>query len=226
MELSRSEENYLKAIYHLAQTERDGISTNAISERLETKPSSVTDMVQRLAEKKMLTYKKYKGTKLTKEGEKFAVTIIRKHRLWETFLVNKLGFNWDEVHEIAEQLEHIRSEELIDRLDAFLDYPKNDPHGDPIPDQEGNFNKTQKRLLSALKVGEAGICVGVRDSDDAFLKYLNKKKIAIGSQINILSMESFDNSLQIEVDGKIFFVSKLISDNLYVRTIDHYGTNS
>lgn len=223
MELSRSEENYLKAIYHLEQEHKLGISTNAISEKLETKPSSVTDMVQRLAEKKVLTYKKYKGTKLTALGREKAISIIRKHRLWECFLVDKLGFQWDEVHEIAEQLEHIKSEELINRLDAFLEYPESDPHGDPIPDREGNIKKTRKKLLSQLKVGDAGICVGVKDSDDSFLKFLNKKDIAIGSKITVLSMEPFDNSLEIQVDNSSHFISKSISENLYLQTTDDYG---
>lgn len=218
MEFTRSEENYLKAIYHLSQSLSSEISTNAIAEKLDTKPSSVTDMVQRLAEKQVLTYKKYKGTKLTEKGRQLAVEIIRKHRLWETFLVKKLNFNWDEVHDIAEQLEHIRSEELIDRLDSFLDYPKTDPHGDPIPDKEGNFNKTQKKLLSQMKIGEDGICVGVKDSDTSFLQYLNKKNIAIGTKISILARESFDNSLQIIVEGDKFFISKGVSENLYIKT--------
>ena len=218
MEFTRSEENYLKAIYHLSQSNGSEISTNAIAEKLDTKPSSVTDMVQRLADKKVLTYKKYKGAKLTEKGKQLAVEIIRKHRLWETFLVEKLDFNWDEVHDIAEQLEHIRSEELINRLDSFLEYPKTDPHGDPIPDKEGNFNKTQKKLLSQMKIGEEGICVGVKDSDTSFLQYLNKKNIAIGTKISILARESFDNSLQIDVGGDKFFISKGVSENLYIKT--------
>lgn len=218
MELSRSEENYLKAIYHLGQFSATEISTNAIAEKLETKPSSVTDMVQRLAEKKVLTYKKYKGTKLTAEGQNRAIEVIRKHRLWETFLVEKLEFQWDEVHQIAEQLEHIQSEELINRLDAFLGHPQTDPHGDPIPDKNGMIKKTQKKILSGLAVGETGICVGVKDSDDKFLKFLNKKNIAIGTSISVKAKEEFDRSLQIQVGDSIFFVSRQISENLYVRT--------
>ena len=137
--LSKSEENYLKAIYHLSFNAKGGISTSAIAQQLETKSSSVTDMIKKLADKSLVLYKKYQGVTLTAEGEKIAANVIRKHRLWEVFLVEKLNFNWDEVHEVAEQLEHIHSEKLIDELDALLDYPKRDPHGDPIPDKDAEF---------------------------------------------------------------------------------------
>ena len=139
---SLAEENYIKSIYHLQQEVGKEVSTNAIADMMETKPSSVTDMVQKLADKKVLSYRKYKGAKLTADGEIIAANIIRKHRLWEVFLVDKLKFHWDEVHEIAEQLEHVQSDELIKRLDAFLGSPAFDPHGDPIPDAQGNFKKT------------------------------------------------------------------------------------
>ncbi|MAY23906.1 MAG: iron-dependent repressor [Flavobacteriaceae bacterium] len=217
MNFSLSEENYLKTIFHLEQHFKEGVSTNAIAEKLETKPSSVTDMVQKLAEKEVIRYVKYKGTTLTEKGRKVAIKIIRKHRLWEVFLVDKLDFQWDEVHEIAEQLEHIASEELINRLDEFLGFPTVDPHGDPIPTKEGLIKNSQKRLLSKLSVGEQGICVGVKDSESEFLKFLDKKNIAIGSQIEVLSKEEFDHSLQINLDGKLLYISKLISDNLYIK---------
>lgn len=213
-----AEENYLKTIYHLESLFGEGVSTNAIAEKLETKPSSVTDMVQKLADKKLLTYIKYKGTSLTDLGKKEATNIIRKHRLWEVFLLEKLQFQWHEVHEIAEQLEHIQSEELVDRLDAFLGYPTTDPHGDPIPDKNGYFKATDKKLLAAMKVSEQGICVGVKDSDDEFLKYLDKKNIAIGSMITLLAKEDFDHSLHIKVDDHSFFITKAISENLFVKS--------
>lgn len=219
MRFSLSEENYLKTIYHLQQNVGDEVSTNAIAERLETKPSSVTDMVQKLADKKVLTYVKYKGTSLTPLGHQIAVNIIRKHRLWEVFLVEKLLYSWDEVHEIAEQLEHIQSESLIDRLDEFLGFPKVDPHGDPIPDQNGQFKKVEKQLLSRLAVGRKGLCVGVKESDSEFLKYLDKRAIAIGTEITVLSIEDFDDSMQILVNGDRFFISKKIAENLYVKVI-------
>ncbi len=211
-----AEENYLKNIYHLEQELQCEVSTNAIAERMETKPSSVTDMVQKLAEKEMLSYKKYKGTLLTPNGRKKAASVIRKHRLWEVFLVEKLNFHWDEVHDIAEQLEHIQSDELIIRLDKFLDSPDFDPHGDPIPDKHGNVKNSEKRLLSELEKDGRGICVGVKETTPDFLQYLDKKKISIGTKIKVLGKEFFDGSMVIQVGREQFFISKRIADNLYV----------
>ncbi len=213
-----AEENYLKAIFHLEHQLKSGVPTNAIAERMETKPSSVTDMVQKLADKQMLSYQKYKGTQLTVEGRKIAAGVIRKHRLWEVFLVDKLNFNWDEVHEIAEQLEHIQSSELVGRLDEFLGHPEFDPHGDPIPDKHGNLKLTQKKLLSELKENQHGICVGVKESGTDFLKYLDTKKISIGSEIIVLGIEDFDGSMNIQVEENQFFISKKTAENLYVKT--------
>jgi len=215
---SLAEENYLKNIYHLEQESKGGVSTNAIAERMETKPSSVTDMVQKLAEKKMLSYKKYKGTTLTKDGLKIATGVIRKHRLWEVFLVDKLKFHWDEVHEIAEQLEHIHSEELIIRLDKYLGHPDFDPHGDPIPDKHGNVKPTEKKLLSELEKKQRGVCVGVKETGSEFLQYLDKRKITIGTKINVLGKEFFDGSMIIQVGRDQFFISKKTAENLYIQT--------
>ena len=136
-----SEENYLKTIYHLTIISDSEISTNAIAEKMETKASSVTDMLKKLAEKDLVDYKKYQGVSLTEKGKLSAKMIVRKHRLWEVFLVEKLDFSWDEVHDIAEQLEHIKSEKLINKLDDFLGNPTEDPHGDPIPDKNGKLPK-------------------------------------------------------------------------------------
>lgn len=216
---SLAEENYLKAIYHLEQQFQGEVSTNAIAERMETKPSSVTDMVQKLAEKKLLSYKRYKGTLLTPEGRKIAASVIRKHRLWEVFLVEKLNFHWDQVHEIAEQLEHVHSEELISRLDSFLGSPDFDPHGDPIPDKHGNVKRTEKKLLSEMEKKQRGVCVGVRESSSEFLQYLDKKKITIGTKITVLGKEFFDGSMIIQVGRDQFFISKKIAENLFVQTI-------
>lgn len=213
-----AEENYLKNIFHLQQTSPEGVSTNAIAEKLETKPSSATDMVQKLADKNVLSYIKYKGVTLTDEGKRIAANIIRKHRLWEVFLVEKLQFQWDEVHEIAEQLEHIHSEDLIARLDQFLEFPTVDPHGDPIPDSNGNFKKTEKKLLSNLQKSQTGICVGVKESGVDFLQYLDKRNIGIGSEITILEKDDFDDSITIEVLNKTLFITKKIAENLYVQT--------
>ena len=189
---SLSEENYLKSIFHLQTISGKGISKSAIAKKLDTKPSSVTDMIKKLADKQVLVYKKYQGVTLTNLGMKVAASIIRKHRLWEVFLVEKLNFSWDEVHDVAEQLEHIKSPKLINELDEFLGFPKKDPHGDPIPDKDGNFQKIEKRLLSTLEENKFGICVGVNDSSSEFLKYLDKHQISLGQQIKVISKESFD----------------------------------
>jgi DtxR family Mn-dependent transcriptional regulator len=214
-----AEENYLKAIFHLEHELQSEISTNAIAERMDTKPSSVTDMVQKLSEKKLLIYKRYKGVSLTEAGRKVAAGVIRKHRLWEVFLVEKLNFHWDEVHEIAEQLEHIQSEELITRLDQFLGSPDFDPHGDPIPDKHGVLKRTEKKLLSEIEKNQQGICVGVKESSPEFLQYLDKKKVSIGTKITVLGKEFFDGSMIIQVFDDQFFISKTVAENIYVQTI-------
>ncbi len=216
--MTLAEENYLKTIFHLERKLKSEVSTNALAERMQTRASSVTDMMQKLADKKMLVYKKYKGVQLTEKGKKAAAYVVRKHRLWEVFLVDKLNFHWDEVHEIAEQMEHINSVELIKRLDAFLGHPDFDPHGDPIPDKDGNIKKAEKRLLSELIKNQIGICVGVKESSPEYLQYLDKKKISIGTKINVLGKEFFDGSMMIQAGRDQFFVSKQIAENLYVQT--------
>ena len=166
---SQAEENYLKAIYSLELEHDKGVSTNLIAEKMLTKASSVTDMIRKLSEKSLVDYVKYKGVHLTEEGHKVAVSTIRKHRLWESFLVKKLGFKWDEVHDIAEQLEHIKSEALVNRLDEFLGFPKVDPHGDPIPDRDGYIYKQDQVQLSTLKPTDKALITAVKDSSDDFL---------------------------------------------------------
>ena len=214
---SKSEENYLKAIYHLEAIAKHGASTNAIAGEMETKPSSVTDMVKKLADKGLVNYVKYKGTTLTEKGRKAALGVVRKHRIWEVFLLETLDFQWDEVHDIAEQLEHIKSQELINRLDKFLDYPDYDPHGDPIPDKNGNIKSAEKKLLAELKKGNQGQLVGVRETSPDFLQFLDKRSIAIGSKIKVLGKEFFDGSMVIQVQGEQFFISKKIAENLYIH---------
>ena len=150
--LTQSEENYLKAVYTLSEEFGESVSTNLLAEKIESKPSSVTDMIKKLSEKDLISYQKYQGCTLTEEGRKKALLIIRKHRLWEVFLVEKLKFGWEEVHEVAEQLEHIQSPKLINQLDALLGFPTHDPHGDPIPDKDGNLNMIDKKLLSTLEI--------------------------------------------------------------------------
>ena len=214
-----SEENYLKTIYHLTTSLSTEISTNAIAEMMETKASSVTDMLKKLAEKDLVHYKKYQGVFLTPKGKLAAKMIVRKHRLWEVFLVEKLAFSWDEVHDIAEQLEHIKSEQLINRLDDFLGNPTEDPHGDPIPDRNGQIIKVEKILLSDLKENQSGICVGVKDTSSEFLKYLDRQEIALGSKIKVLSKEVFDLSVRIQLDEKEIAISNKIAANLFVKIV-------
>ena len=215
--MTYSEENYLKTIYHLTSISHFAISTNAIAEKMETKASSVTDMLKKLAEKDLINYIKYQGVSLTEKGQLAAKMIVRKHRLWECFLVEKLDFSWDEVHDIAEQLEHIKSEKLINKLDDFLGNPTEDPHGDPIPDANGRIVKIDKRLLSELEKSQAGICVGVKDTSSDFLQYLDKQEIALGSQIQILEKESFDSSYRIRVGSREIMISNKIASNIYIQ---------
>ena len=219
--MTNSEENYLKVIFHLSQGKNIEVSTNQIANQIKAKPSSVTDMLKKLAEKKLLFYQKYQGVFLTTQGLIRAKMIIRKHRLWEVFLVRKLHFNWDEVHEIAEELEHIRSEKLINHLEEYLGFPKVDPHGDPIPDRSGIIEPTEKLLLSDMEVefDRPYMCVGVKNSSKEYLQYLDRLNINIGAKIVVLSKEAFDYSLKIEVNGKQHGISALASKNLYIKKV-------
>ena len=217
--MTLSEEDYIKVIYHLGKRKKTTVSTNAIAEKMATKPSSVTDMVQKLSDKGLVNYKRYKGVSLTEIGTKTALSLVRKHRLWEVFLVNELDFAWDEVHEVAEQLEHIKSEKLIDSLDMHLGYPKVDPHGDPIPTKNGLFTESIKKLLNEISINTIGICIGVKDSSTSFLKFLDRKKIALGAEIKVLEKEEFDGSLRISINGREIHISKQIATNLYVKEV-------
>ena len=212
-----SEENYLKTIYHITAASGVEVSTNAIAERMETKASSVTDMLKKLAEKELIVYRKYQGVLLTEKGKLSAKMIVRKHRLWEVFLVDKLQFSWDEVHDIAEQLEHIKSEKLINKLDDFLGNPTEDPHGDPIPDVNGVIKKADKLLLSEVEINKKYRCIGVKDSSSEFLKYLDKQKIALGSTFLVKEKEIFDDTLVVEVDSREITISNKIANNLFVH---------
>jgi len=217
--MTLSEENYLKTIYHLIGNSDKEVSTNAIADSIETKASSVTDMLKKLADKDFVNYVKYQGVSLTSKGLLAAKMIVRKHRLWEVFLVEKLDFPWDEVHDIAEQLEHIKSEKLINKLDNFLGNPTEDPHGDPIPNAQGKIIKMEKKLLSELNQNQMGICVGVKDSSAEFLKYLDKNEIALGTKIEILFKEDFDLSLKIKVAQREITISNRIASTLFVKLI-------
>lgn len=217
--MTHSEENYLKIIYHLSLKSDSEVSTNAIAGVMESKPSSVTDMVQKLAEKDLVSYKKYQGVSLTEQGRNAAVNIIRKHRLWEVFLVEKLHFSWDEVHDIAEQLEHIKSEQLINRLDEFLDFPTEDPHGDPIPNKNGVVPKLTRQLLSDAPIQQTFMCVGVKDSSSSFLQYLDKQKIALGTTLQVIEKEEFDNSLKLIINQEEITVSHMVANNIFVKQL-------
>ncbi|MES2592609.1 MAG: metal-dependent transcriptional regulator [Bacteroidota bacterium] len=212
---SFTEENYLKAIYKLIEQEGETVTTNAIAEKMSTKPASVTDMLKKLADKKLINYQKYQGVTLTSKGEKIALTIIRKHRLWEMFLVEKLDFKWDEVHDVAEQLEHINSDKLIEQIDKFLCYPKVDPHGDPIPDAKGKVNIQKSHLLSKFNKNDVCIMTGVVDHSTAFLQYLDKCGLALGNEIKIKDIVEFDHSLQITINkGSTTFISNDVAKNI------------
>ena len=184
--MTTSEENYLKVIYHLSNLSPKGVNTNAIAGMLDTKASSVTDMLKKLSDKELVDYQKYQGVFLTEKGKLNAKMIVRNHRLWEVFLVEKLGFAWDEVHEVAEELEHIRSEKLINQLDKFLNFPSFDPHGYPIPNAKGEIPTIAKQLLSEIETGKNITCVGVKDTSVDFLQYLNKQQISLGTNIKVL----------------------------------------
>lgn len=203
LKYTRSEENYLKAIYGISQRSDKGANTNAIAARLETKASSVTDMIKKLSDKGLVDHQKYKGAELTNSGQEVAVNVIRKHRLWETFLVKHLRFKWDEVHDIAEQLEHVDSDQLIDRLDAFMDYPKFDPHGDPIPDKEGVFEgRSETTILKDIPTNNIARIVGVRNSSDEFLRFLDGIGLRLGTQITVVRIFEFDNSMEVSTHFK------------------------
>lgn len=215
--MTTSEENYLKVIYHLSNLSPKGVNTNAIAAMLDTKASSVTDMLKKLSEKECVNYQKYQGVSLTEKGKLNAKIIVRKHRLWEVFLVEKLGFAWDEVHEVAEELEHIQSEKLINQLDKFLNFPSFDPHGDPIPNAKGEIKKIDKQLVSEIEIGKTITCVGVKDTSVDFLQYLNKQNISLGTKMKVLEKEPFDGTLKIEINNSVLVISDKIANNLFVK---------
>lgn len=214
---SSTEEDYLKAIYKLSEGNTLGVSTNSIAEELSTKASSVSDMVRKLSEKELVNYIKYQGTTLSEEGKSVALKVIRKHRLWEVFLVEKLKFGWEEIHEIAEQLEHIRSPKLIDQLDEHLGFPKTDPHGDPIPDKNGKFPELKMVNLNSLSIGEAGVLIGVSEDSNDFLRYLDSLQLQLGSSIEVLDFFEFDKSLKVKINGNsVATISERVSISLNV----------
>jgi DtxR family Mn-dependent transcriptional regulator len=220
-QLTHSEENYLKEIFHLSGQDGLRVSTNNLAARLNTKASSITDMLQKLADKNYVSYVKYKGCSLTDTGEEIAIQIIRKHRLWETFLVMKLKFGWEEVHDIAEQLEHIESLKLIDSLDQFLGFPKYDPHGDPIPDKHGKIHYRKAKIkLSEAIVGTIVEIINVNEDSVSLLTYLERNNLLLGSELKIIEKYEFDKSMRIALaGGEELNLSKKVIDNIGVKFI-------
>lgn len=214
---SFTEENYLKAIFKLSESSSI-VSTNALAEELDTRAPSVSDMVKKLKAKNLVKYQKYKGVQLTPEGKSIAIRIIRKHRLWEAFLVSKLNFSWDEVHELAEQLEHIVSPKLVDRLDTFLDYPKFDPHGDPIPTKDGVFPNQESRNLNSLQVGEEGKVIGVSQDDAKFLQYLTHIGLKLNDHLKVVNTFEYDGSIEISLNkAPVVHISSEVASNIMVQ---------
>ena len=220
MNFSVSEENYIKSIYHLQQ-ETGLVNTNSLAAEMQTKAASVTDMLKKLSTKKILQYEKYKGFKLTENGKKVALSVVRKHRLWEYFLVEKLGFEWDKVHDIAEELEHISSNELIERLQEFLGNPSFDPHGDPIPDSNGKIPKLLQLNLPALPINKTAVVSSVTNQSPQMLEMLKHYFISIGTSIKVVKRFEFDGSLEIKVSKQpACIISELIAKNIFVRYDD------
>ncbi|GAB2780999.1 metal-dependent transcriptional regulator [Rhabdobacter roseus] len=220
MQNSFTEENYLKIIHSLSGREGAEVSTNALAESTSTRAASVTDMLRKLAEKGLIHYKKYQGVRLTPEGEKVALKVIRKHRLWEVFLVEKLGFGWDEVHDIAEELEHIPSDRLVERLDSFLDNPQFDPHGDPIPDAKGNMPKPDYLKLSEVPPGGKVLMMGVLEHTPSFLQHLDRSGLTLGCELEIREINDYDKSIVVLLSSqRTLFVSQEVSKNLLVQRL-------
>jgi DtxR family Mn-dependent transcriptional regulator len=219
MSFSITEENYIKAIFHLQQGEGT-VSTNELAAELHTKAASVTDMLKKLKTKKLLSYERYKGVRLSAEGKKLALGIVRKHRLWEYFLVDTLKFGWDEVHEVAEELEHITSRKLVEKLDAFLGHPKFDPHGDPIPDSHGKMAIKQQINLIDLPVNTIAEVSGVGSQSTELLELLKHKNIGIGTRLEVKKKFSFDHSIEIKIKNQnAFTISQQLAQALFVKTV-------
>ena len=214
--ISLSEENYLKAIFHLADKENT-VTINEISKFLDVKMPSVNNMMKKFAEKNWVRYESYKPLKITDSGKKQAALVVRKHRLTEMFLVEKMNFGWENVHEIAEQLEHIHSETFFDKMDEILNFPKYDPHGEPIPDKDGNIIAQDLKKLSECEKHHKVIFTSVTISDDDFLTYLNIKNLELGKEIEVLDIEIFDKSMTINIDGCPTVLSKMVCDKILVK---------
>jgi len=219
VDLTFTEENYLKAILKLSLSQDKTVSTNEIAAHLRTTAASVTDMLKKLSEKELIHYQRYRGVWLTEEGNKIATQIVRRHRLWEVFLGESLGMKWDEIHDIAEELEHIKSDLLVDRLDSFLGSPKFDPHGDPIPNAQGKYTLRAQLPLTELQPGQSGLIIGVRESDPPFLKHLTEKGISIGKNATLLNRDHFDQSINITIDNEQLSISGKVAQNILIKIV-------
>ena len=219
--ITSTEEDYIKTIFNISQSgKRELVGTNQIAQQMSTTAASVTDMLRKLSNKEMIVYEKYKGVKLSPLGTMQAMSLLRKHRLWESFLVEKLGFAWDEVHEIAEQLEHIHSNELVNRLDKYLGYPKFDPHGDPIPDTHGTITIRNQVVLSTMQIGSSGMVVGVKKHDKDFLAHLNQVGINIGTEIELLHKYPYDLSIKLKINNsEEALLSSEVCENIFLKKI-------
>ncbi|MEO5889399.1 MAG: metal-dependent transcriptional regulator [Ferruginibacter sp.] len=216
MNFSVSEENYIKSIYHLQQ-QSDTVTTNSLANELQTKPASVTDMLKKLQLKKLLEYEKYRGFRLNATGNKVALNIVRRHRLWEYFLVTKLGFEWNKVHDIAEELEHVSSMELIQKLDNFLNYPQTDPHGDPIPDMNGKVHIIKQVNLAEAPIKKNLAVSSVSNQSQEMLELLNHYHIGIGTELKVNLRFSFDGSVEIKVlKHASCIISEQVAKNIFV----------
>lgn len=216
MKTTLTEENYLKALFHLVDNEGK-VTINELSKFLNVKMPSVNNMMKKFAEKKWVIYETYKPLIVTENGRREAALVVRKHRLTEMFLVKKMNFGWENVHEIAEQLEHVHSQIFFDKMDEILDHPKFDPHGEPIPDKDGNIIAQDLQKLSGCVEGEAVVFASVTLSDDAFLTYLNDRKLLLNTKVKIIKIESFDKSMTIEIDGKKEILSKKATEKILVK---------
>ena len=218
--LSFTEENYLKTIFSLIQNNKSTASTNEIALKIKTKAPTVTDMLKRLSSKELIIYKPYQGVLFTEKGLEIALSLVRKHRIWETFLVKKLGFGWGEVHDIAEELEHVKSEELINKLDEFLGFPKFDPHGDPIPDNAGRLEYHKDVTIANLGLNHFGLIVGLKDTSSEFLNYLVKCGLTLGQSVGIKDINEFDNSIDIIVGStSTLTVSHTVAQNIFIKKL-------
>ncbi|WP_038029787.1 metal-dependent transcriptional regulator [Thermonema rossianum] len=216
LKLSLSEENYLKTIYALEE-KGEPAHNQTIAQTLRNTPASVSDMLKKLTKKGLIHYEPYKPIRLTSKGRQLALSIVRKHRLWETFLVKCLGFTWEEIHPVAEQLEHIESELLISRLDEYLGYPKYDPHGDPIPSPDGKLQPIEGFPLSHAPIGVELVVVAVKNDEKDFLSYLNKINLSIGSSIVIIDKIPFDLSIEVDINNRIINLSHLVASQIIVN---------